>query len=348
MRVLILYTELAGYLLACVKHYLFAHKNAKILLIHYPINSEAPFLFNSINNLETIVFNGLNKTDINTKIGEFKPQIILCSGWGDKYYLSVIKKYFNLAETVVCFDNQWFGNLKQRLLKTLAPFWLKKLFKKVWVPGEPQKEYALHLGFEVNQIFTGFYVADNNIFEAIGKNKLANKTIYPKVMLSVARYIEQKDLPTLWKAFICANSNAGNNWQLHSLGLGKLFKQRLENPYIQHLGFKQLNEMEAIMTISGIYILPSLYEPWGVAVHECALAALPLVLSDKIGAGTLFLGDNNGFKFKAGDALHLQSVLEKIMNMTDDALWTMAEASFNEGRKLNLQDWANTLNNMAK
>jgi glycosyltransferase involved in cell wall biosynthesis len=348
LRVLILYTELAGYLLACVKHYLLAHKNAEILLIHYPINSEAPFLFSSIKNLETIEFKERSTNEISTRITDFKPQIILCSGWGNKYYLSVVKKYFNLAETVVCFDNQWFGNIKQHLLKLISPFWLKKLFKKVWVPGKPQKAYALQLGFRTNQIFTGFYVADNTIFEPIGEKRILNQGIYPKVMLSVARYIAQKDLPTLWQAFIKANSNTGNHWQLNCLGLGELYEQRIQNSYIQHLGFKQPQEMETIMANSGIYVLPSLYEPWGVAVHECALAALPLVLSDKIGAGSMFLNTSNGFTFKAGDALHLQAVLEQIMRMTDEALWKMAEASYKEGKKLSLHHWSNTLNNMVE
>ncbi len=348
MRVLILYTELAGYVLACVKHYLNNNSKAKILLVHYPINSEAPFTFNFTKNLTNIEYNGTNISKLNKEIESFNPQIILCSGWGNKYYLSVVKKYYNLAETVVCFDNQWQGNIKQYILKLIAPFWLKKIFKKAWVPGEPQKAYALKLGFNEQQVFTGFYVANTSIFEPIGAKKLNTKRVYPKTMISIARYIAQKDLPTLWAAFIAANSNTGNQWQLHCLGLGTLFNQKTENEYITHFGFVQPAEMEKYLLQSGIYVLPSQYEPWGVAVQEAALAALPLVLSNKIGASSMFLNSSNGFEFEAGNTLHLQNILEKIMQMPDSELWQMAENSYKLGNNLTLQHWADTLNKIGK
>ncbi len=346
LRVLILYTELAAYLTSCLKHFVNQNKNAKILLVHYPINKEAPFLFNLPESIDKQEFNLINLDVIHQKIEQFEPQVILCSGWGNKHYLKWVKKYYNLAETVLCFDNQWQGKPKQWLLRLISPFWIKKLFKKVWVPGIPQQNYAIKLGFEFGQISLGFYVADTDIFKPIGTNKLMTKGDFPKTMVSVARYIPQKDLPTLWNAFIKANENTGSNWVLKCMGLGDLFDERIQNEYIHHLGFKQPEELREILKSSGVYILPSIYEPWGVAVHEAALSAMPLILSNKIGSGSMFLTSENGFSFMVSDAQELQIYLEKIMTMNDESLWKMSQKSYDLAIQLTLDDWGKCLNKL--
>ncbi len=347
MRVLILYTELAGYFLACVKHLLIRNHDTKILLIHYPVNSEAPFAFDLSASLVNIEYTRGSEAKILNEITLFSPQVILCSGWGNKFYLSVIKKYRKKARNVVFIDNQWQGSVKQHILKLISPFWLKQLFQAVWVPGEPQKLYASKLGFKSNQIFTGLYVADVDLFKSIGEQKLACRKVFPKTIISVARYIAEKDLPTLWQAFIIANENTGNHWKLNCFGFGELFDHRIENPYISHFGFVQPEEMRAYLINSGCYVLPSLFEPWGVAVHEMALSAMPMILSDKIGSVSFFLDDENGFTFLAGNAIDLQNKLEIMMTLNDDQLWNMAESSYKKGIKLQLNDWVDTLNKIA-
>lgn len=347
MRVLILYTELAGYFIACVKHLLIRNTDTKLLVVHYPVNAEAPFTFNLSESLVTIEFDKSKKSDIEARIQQFSPQLILCSGWGNRFYLKIIKSYCKDAKTVVFIDNQWHRSIKQYILRIIAPFWLTKIFKYAWVPGKPQEFYALKLGFGQKEIFTGLYVADTNLFEPVGRKKLSEHEKFPKIMISVARYIAQKDLPTLWQAFILANQNTGNQWKLNCFGFGELFDQRMENPNINHLGFKQPDEMTKYLLESGVYILPSLFEPWGVAVHEMALSAMPMILSDKIGSVSMFLDQDNGFIFEAGNARDLQERMEKLMGLSESELWKMAASSYQKGNQLQLDDWVNTLNKIA-
>ena len=203
--------------------------------------------------------------------------------------------------------------------------------------------YAQKLGFKRENIFTGLYPADSNHFLQIGKKKLCEMGQFPRVFLSIARYIPQKDLPTLWRAFIQANNRNGNNWILKCIGLGDEFDSRIEDKYIQHLGFKQPYELNEYIETSGIYVLPSIEEPWGVAVHEMALSAMPLVLSDKVGAGSMFLNEKNGFVFKAGNQVELEQILSNIMSLDDSQLKEMSQQSYSNGQKLLSIDWSNTL-----
>lgn len=343
MRVLILYTELAGYVIGNIKRFNILHPDAEILLIHYPVNPEAPFNMNELPQGKTLVYKTESIELISEAIEKFKPNTVLCSGWSNKNYLSWVRRLDTRVKKIICFDNQWKGTFKQRVLSMLAPFTFLRMFGFAWVPGNPQKTYALKLGFKENCIFTGLYPADTELFIPIGRQKLKDRQTFPKSFISVARYIPQKDLPTLWKAFISANEKTGGKWHLDCFGFGELFDQRQIHDSITHHGFKQPAELEQFVLKSGVYVLPSTYEPWGVAVHEMALCALPLVLSDKIGAGTMFLESSNGFEFQAGNVQTLENILVRIMTMSDQELWTMAEASYQMGLKLKSEDWANTL-----
>ncbi|MES2618283.1 MAG: glycosyltransferase family 4 protein [Bacteroidota bacterium] len=343
MRLLILYTELAGYTLATLKYLVKQDKNTTVLLVHYPVNKEAPFQLNFSESLVNIEYSKQKEAMIADEITKFQPQAIISSGWSNSFYLKISKQYFHKAVTIVNFDNQWRGTIKQYILRIIAPFWLNRIFKVAWVPGDPQKEYALRLGFKKHRIFKGFYVADEELFSKIGEQKLAQTGAFPKTFISVARYIPQKDLPTLWKAFIAANANCKNKWTLFCLGFGELYEQRIQDEHIQHLGFKQPHEMAAILQQSGVYVLPSLYEPWAVAVHEMAFSAMPMVLSDKVGSVSMFLSNNNGYTFQSGNVEELQQKLETIMNKTDDELREMAKNSFEAGHSLGLNHWPETL-----
>lgn len=314
------------------------------MLVHYPVNDEAPFDLGSYTNTQFSVYNPNEHDNIRKEVMKFDPEAILCSGWGNKFYLDIVKQSGTRVKKVLCFDNQWKGRIRQRILVLISRVTFLRKFKFAWVPGEPQKRYAVRLGFKSDNVFTGLYPADTDFFIPIGRKKLSSKdNPYPKVMMSVARYIPQKDLPTLWKAFLAANSRTGNRWVLNCFGLGQLYESRIEGPGISHLGFKQPREMESYILSAGVYVLPSIEEPWGVAVHEMALSAIPLVLSDKVGAGSMFLSGSNGFSFEAGNVQALEQILERIMLMKDSELWEMAEDSYQAGMRLTSSDWSATL-----
>lgn len=343
MRILVLYTELAAYILSSFKSFLDSNTGADMLIVHYPINAEAPFEFKSLNNANLTTYQADKTTVINDEINRFKPEIILCSGWGNTFYLKVVKQYHGSAKTVLCFDNRWNGSLKQRLLASTSKFNFLKTFKYCWVAGNPQADYAKKLGFKSENIFTGLYTADNDLFQFIGKEKLKLKGVYPKKIICVARYIPQKDLPTLWKAFINVNTKFDNRWHLDCFGNGILFENRIENVNIKHYGFVQPSDMSSYLLESGFFVLPSLSEPWGVVVQEMALSALPMILSNNIGAATEFLDATNGLSFEAGNQEDLEKQLSILMGKTDEQLWEMAQNSWENGLKHEKEDWVKTM-----
>jgi glycosyltransferase involved in cell wall biosynthesis len=351
-KILFFYTELAGYVMSCFEE---LTKYAEVHVVHWPINPEAPFNFNEIPgcsfyNRKEYDNNSLLKLtskifgDRTSNI-EHRTSAIFCSGWVDNGYLEVCKHYFGFIPTVLTLDNHWNGSLKQHILSLISPFYLKQIFSNVWVPGTPQKQYALKLGYKEQAVKTGFYSANTFAFGQIyEKYKEQKRSCFPQRFIYAGRYIETKGIFTLWEAFIEASETLKSNWELWCLGAGALYDNRIEHPKIKHFGFVQPAEMESFLRDTGVFVLPSNFDPWGVVVQEFAAAGFPLLCSDKVGAASMFLKNGqNGYIFKAGDKESLKKQFLAIMQMDNLELTRMGELSHELGQQVTPATWAETV-----
>lgn len=342
MKILFLYSELAEYFLNCVRS--LSQEVDEVLIIHFPINKEAPFKFDTLpNNVKLVDRNTLSLHDLKNKSNTFYPNKIVVSGWMDKEYLKVAKSFFGKVPTIMTLDNQWSGRTKQKAACLLSPIWLKKIFSHVWVPGNAQQLFAEKLGFKPNKILKGFYVADENLYSKyyfdsieLKKSKLPHRFIY------VGRYYDFKGISDLWKAFIELKNESSNDWELWCLGVGDI--PAIEHPSIKHFGFVQPKEMQKYISETSVFVLPSRIEPWGVVVHEFALAGFPLICSSAVGATSSFLlNGTNGYFFEAESIGQLKNKLNYFINKEDAKILTMGEKSRKLGEKVNVKNWIQSL-----
>ena len=342
MKVLILYTELADYFLACVKE--LENKIDEVHIVHGPIRDEAPFEFKVPENV--ILHNKTsNQKELLHLSKIINPSLILCSGWVDRNYLKIVKYYNKKIPTVLLFDNQWKASLKQVLGSLLSTFILKNKFSNVWVTGSSSKYFAQRLGFLDDKILTGLYSADTTKFSKFRHKYLeSKKNKFPKVFLYVGRYVRHKGIFELWNAFIELQNEEPTEWELWCLGTGEEFDNRILHPKIKHFGFIQPLEMNKYLSQSGVYILPSIYEPWGVSVHEMAAAGFPMLLSENVGSSEEFLEENvNGYYFNSQNIEEIKEKLKKIINLNESDFLTMGIKSFNLSLKNSPKIWAEKL-----
>lgn len=347
MKVLFLYSELAGYVVSYF--HVLAPKVSEIHVIRWPVNREAPFDFHfpeKVNIYEREAYDTRALVDLVLKIN---PDRIVCSGWMDKGYLKVCRAFKGKIPTILSMDNHWQGTLRQQLMRVLAPFTLHRWFSHAWVPGDPQRKYALLLGFHDSKIDTGFYSADTEYFSSVfGRIRLTKEKKMPHRFLYVGRYIESKGISTLWNAFIQAIESAPEDWELWCLGTGDLFDQRIIHPNIKHFGFVQPAKLEEFLTQTSIFILPSRFEPWGVVVHEMAASGMPLICSDEVGAASLFLKPGiNGYSFESGNEKQLKELLIKMMSLNDETILKMGEQSQILSKQITPAIWAEKLLNFS-
>lgn len=319
-------------------------KDVQVMLVHWPINPEAPFQFD-LNFLDKCYSREtLNRDGLFQKVNDFQPDMILCSGWMDKDYVAICKHWHKKIPTVLSMDNHWTGSWKQQAARVLARFTLGKTFNRVFVPGLVQKEYALKLGFRDNQIETGFYSADTQKFDLIYQNGVAlKKNLFPNRFLYIGRYVEHKGIFDMWEAFKLFRET-NSEWELWCVGTGDQFENRVEGLGIRHFGFKQPSELEPILKETEVYILPSHFEPWGVSVHEMAAAGFPMILSDKIGSREAFLVENeNGLIFPSGNVKALLDAMKSMASQNQEDLMKMGDRSHELGMMNTPEIWAEKL-----
>jgi glycosyltransferase involved in cell wall biosynthesis len=341
--IVVLYQEMAGYFLTCLKNLADTY-HLNIVLVAFPAKAEAPFAFNySHPHLKHISRSDVDYFKLCKLIDDLKPQAIYFSGWLDKDYNKIAKKYFGSVNTIVGFDNKWEGTPKQHLATWLSPFLIKNKFNKCFVPGNLQKKFALKLGFKETEIQLGAYSADVTLFsdyytECSGHKKQN----FPKRFIYVGRYLDFKGVDKLWQAFIELQHESPNKWELWCIGKGSL--EPVQHPKIKHIGFVQPEDFLEYAQQTGVFVMPSMIEPWGVVLHEFAAMGFPLLASDKVGAIEAFLEDKkNGFVFKADDISSLKEKLKEFMHLKPEQLNLMGEYSYQLAQRITPKTWADNL-----
>ncbi len=340
-KILFLYTEIATYFLACIKE---LHKEADIAIVRWPLNAEAPFQFEFHKDWRILDRNDLNAKSLLEFSKAFDPDILVCSGWVDKAYNATAKHWFQKIPTLLSLDNHYTGSVRQQLGMFASPFKLKNRFSHIWVPGEPQYKFARKLGYKKHQILQGFYSADVAHFDMIYKEIFPLKEKhFPKRFIYIGRYVDFKGVFEMWKAFIEALNQSDNlDWELWCLGTGDEWDRRTEHPRIKH--FVQPDDLQRILKDTGVFVLPSHKEPWGVVVHEMAVAGFPMICSDKTGAATKFVGKGqNGTLFKTGDQKALKSAFLEFMKSSEEDLVKMGKQSHKIGMTHSPEKWKETL-----
>ena len=337
-RIVFLYSELAGYFLACAESLGQHPEVASVDIVHWPVHPEAPFQFASTDHYTLQPKENYNRESLKQLLAEINPTAIVCSGWMDSDYNSVAKAYRKRIPVVLTLDNWWTGSLKQRLAALTAPWFIHRRFNRAWVPGEPQIPFAQKLGFSGNSLASGFYCADPKPFQAIYEKR---KTTTPsKKILYIGRYLDVKGVRELWAAFI-ELSDEFPEWELHCIGTGELWDSRAIHPKIIHHGFKQPHELESHLVDAACFVMPSKKEPWGVVLHEMAIAGLPLLASQQVGSATMFLDeDTNGFIIALSN---LQKRLRRFLMLPSQERIAMSEKSHRLGLQTTPTDWTNHL-----
>jgi len=343
-RALFLYYELAGYFIASLEK-LVDDYPVEAHVIRYPVNAIAPFNI-SVKNTDMIFYERkeYDEEGLIRLAGNIDPDFIFCNGWSDNGYIAICRHFKRKVPSLVTFDNPWRNTPRQNLARIAGPLFLRKIFSKCWVPGHAQKIYAKKMGFTDSQIREGLYSADLKMFHEYYEHFKAEKSRnFPKKFLFVGRYTKLKGVKELWEAFIRLHEEMPNEWELWCLGKGDFDDKFPQHEKIKNFGFVQPSDLKKYVGQTGVFILPSQYEHWGVVVHEFAAAGFPLMCSDTTSAAHAFLQDGkNGYLHKPYKVDSILKTLKKFVNATDGELLKMGEHSVTLSRTITPDTWAAT------
>jgi glycosyltransferase involved in cell wall biosynthesis len=297
------------------------------------IQLQTPYCPPFENNIEYINRSEFNSvSELYSFINKINPVLIYIAGWTDKLYCQTTKRIVKTTQipVVAGVDSPWRGGLQWGHV-ILSRFRHQKWFTHILVAGMRQFEYAKRLGFKNYQIISPLYTADSELFERTDIHH--KKDEYPHNLLFVGRLSEEKGILLLLKAW--ENIKSKKDWTLTIVGNGKLREEVEKYKIIELVDFIPQNEIIDIMQKSGCFILPSIFEPWALVIHEAAAAGLPIAATTSCGATTDFLINNyNGFSFLSNSVEQIENVINKIINTSDEELYVMGERSKQLSKKI--------------
>ncbi|MBO9635719.1 MAG: glycosyltransferase [Chitinophagaceae bacterium] len=344
-NILLLYTRYSGYVDASFQKYANTF-NARIHVVRYPVDGASPFQLTGNNQISLYNRSEYDYNKILELIKEHNIKVVLCAGWRDKEYLKVCR--YVLREgglTIGLVDNQWMGTLKQKVMAKTSFFFVKRFFKKLWVPGTYQFEYARRLGYARFDIMLNYYTANTELF------KTTHRTSMPKKFIYVGRLLEIKGVHVLLAALkLVAADLQKAGWKFVVIGNGPHATEfeALANQYesIEYIPFLQQKELAERTMDGGVFVLPSNYDAWSVAVHEYACIGCPLLLSEAVGSRVQFLRQGfNGDIFVTGSPEDLVKKMKGFMEKSSGQLAEMGNRSSLLAGTINLDIWAYTLKN---
>jgi len=208
-----------------------------------------------------------------------------------------------------------------RAAKAIAARVLRELLAGAVAIGSLNADYWRHYGIPDERIFLAPYSVDNAFFAARedaararavawrGELGLSADTL---VVGYAAKLSVVKDARTLVEAFGRA---AIPDTALVLAGDGALrgeleaLAARFPDAAIRFVGFRNQTEMPAVYALSDVFVLPSIFEPWGLVINEAMNLGCPLIVSDQVGSAPDLVRADNGWVFPAGDAPALTDLL---------------------------------------
>lgn len=249
------------------------------------------------------------------------PDVIFIGGWSSVAFNAVAKDFrLKNVKKILMIDGAWKGSFKQ----VLQRFRLGSLIRKysgIIVGGERGRQYARWLGFSADKIFTSIYGYDADAFKHCYKLRM-NK--WPKSFCFVGRYAEIKGLDSLLEAYKIYREYTGDAvWALNCYGAGPLKELLSKYKGVVDHGFLQPCDLSQALESEGVFVFPSLHEPWGVALVEAAGAGLPIICSDQVASGVeLVKSEFNGIVYPAGNIERLANALIHMHKKYDElSIW---------------------------
>lgn len=124
-----------------------------------------------------------------------------------------------------------------------------------------------------------------------------------RVLLSLTRLEPIKGLEQMLAGWIQSSLTSDAVWLIAGDGsLRRSLQERIQNENLEHsvrlLGHRTEEEVLDLLALSDAFVLPSLGDPYPLAVIEAMFAGLPLLLSDRVGCHPESLeAGNNGLLF---------------------------------------------------
>jgi glycosyltransferase involved in cell wall biosynthesis len=210
-----------------------------------------------------------------------QPDVVVHCGWIFQPYRSLATApSLATVPMVLGMDSPWRGTLPQRFAFVRLGSFMRRM-RLVVTAGDRSGEYARRIGAPERRIRHGYYGFDGDQLAGIAESRPRD---WPRQFLFVGRYVDQKDLPTLMRAYAAYRAQVSDPWGLTCCGDGPEGGHLQGVPGVTDVGYMQPPDLPGLFQRHGAFVLASHFEPWGVVIAEAAAAGLPVICTSACGA----------------------------------------------------------------
>jgi 1,2-diacylglycerol 3-alpha-glucosyltransferase len=259
------------------------------------------------------------------KLGQLKPDILVICGYDQPAMLTALAWAKLKGRLAIFMSDSKADDRPRQTWKEWLKSRIVRRFDAALVGGTPHKAYAVSLGLPPERVFIGYDVVDNEHYargaeaarrqEATVRGRLGLPRPY---FLTVARFLDKKNLFRLVEAYGRYRQEAPEPWDLVICGSGplgaKLKAAAADLPGVHFPGFKQADELPDYYGLAGGFIIPSShFEQWGLVVNEAMAAGLPVLVSRACGCAPDLVQEGvNGCTFDPYDVAGLARLMVRL------------------------------------
>jgi glycosyltransferase involved in cell wall biosynthesis len=219
-------------------------------------------------------------------------------------------------------------NLLKKGAKTTFLSWLFDKIDAFLYIGSLNRQFYQRYGIGDDRLFPFPYAVDNDYFQQRVlaarpqreelRHSLGLEAGRP-IILYAAKLIDVKRPQDVLEAYRLLSPDGKREPEPYLVFVGDgVLRPRLEAmaqttgwDSIRFLGFRNQSEMPAMYDLCDVFVLPSGFEPWGLAINEVMNAGKIVVVSDRVGcASDLVFSGRNGRIFSGGNINALAQAIQ--------------------------------------
>jgi glycosyltransferase involved in cell wall biosynthesis len=274
------------------------------------------------------------------QIAGLNPDAIVLAGWAHAPYrkLAFHPKLAN-AKFAMAMDTSAKRWLRRTIVRAYLRGYLSRI-STVIVSGERSWQYARSLGVAESRIRRGMYGFDADLFAPIFQARDATSD-WPRRFLFMGRYVPDKAVDVLVDAYKQYRAQSREPWSLTCCGMGPMNSLLSDIDGIDDRGFVAPEQQRELYLSAGCAVMPSRYEPWGVAIAEAAASGLPVICTAACGASVeLVRSQYTGFVVPSEDAAALARSMSSIERMPTNELRALGRNGAQLAAAFGAQQWA--------
>lgn len=255
-----------------------------------------------------------------------KYDLVITSGYFRyEYIISIILSMFLSKKNAIRVDSVGFNNFGLKKIVRKCILVIINLFVDYFfVVGTLSRNFIIENGINSNKIKFFGYITNSDYFRKEStitfdeKLRILDKykiSISKKIVLCVSKHIQREAPFDTIKAFSLLRQEGIH---LVLVGDGELNQELkslandLNLTNISFVGYIDYKLLPLFYSISSVFVHDSKDEPWGVSVQEAIACNIPVIASNKVGAGyDLIYFDKNGYTYEIGDVNDLSKKIEK-------------------------------------